>query len=276
MMNEIICPVDFSDNSIAAMEFASAIAEAHNSKLRLVHVITPEEYNDELGMGDEDAMSELSQNSEQKLAALCEKINAQIITKSELCTYQVISGSFVKQLEELVASRSASMIVMGTHGANSVPRAAMGSHTVKLVNQLHIPVLAIPTNCSFNGLDRVLYASEFEESDNEFLQSLIDFVFPFDSRIYVVNISDDQSGSGKALEYAEDLKTYFPNSKISVERETSSDKITIALEHSLNKYDAQMLVMIHKTRSGLGKIFSDSITKEMSYMTNFPLLVFRN
>lgn len=47
-MNNILCPVDFSDASLTAVEFAVKIAKRHSTSIKLIHIITEAEYSRDL------------------------------------------------------------------------------------------------------------------------------------------------------------------------------------------------------------------------------------
>ena len=48
-MNKILCPIDFSDTSLNAIEFAVEIGKKSQSKITLLHVYNEEDFNRDIG-----------------------------------------------------------------------------------------------------------------------------------------------------------------------------------------------------------------------------------
>jgi nucleotide-binding universal stress UspA family protein len=44
-MKKILCPIDFSEVSLNALEFAVAIGEKENSDITLLNIFTPADFN---------------------------------------------------------------------------------------------------------------------------------------------------------------------------------------------------------------------------------------
>jgi hypothetical protein len=72
------------------------------------------------------------------------------------------------------------------------------------------------------------------------------------------------------------MSSYFVYEKLSFEQFITGMDKAIALEHVLNEHNADLLILVHKSRNFPDSLFHKSLTKRMSYMTNFPLLVLRN
>ncbi len=277
-MNNILCPIDFSDASINALEFAVKIAEVHSSTVKLIHVITEEEYADELRFGDKSGYEEIENKFKQKLKTISEEINKSQSSRYDICNCEVVKGKLIDRIKELIKQYKISLVVMGTSGVGDIKEARIGSNTSQVVENTSVPILCVPKTATYTGFSYIIYGSEFDEEDRTYLQPILNFATAFDSRIYVVHIS---SGSKKLdesdyLDYVNDVRSYFVYEKLSFEQFTTDSDTAIALEHVLNKHNANLLILVHKNRNFMNSLFHKSLTKKMSYMTNFPLLVLRN
>ncbi len=276
-MNRILCPVDFSEASLTALEFATKIAEKHGSSLSIIHVVTSSEYNDKLPESGAAAYQLMIEEIEYKLGALSLEINDATEHDYEICSYEVVSGDFTEKIIETIIDKNISMVVMGTYGVKDVNEASMGSNTVKIMNKSQIPVLSIPANAEYHDFDRIVYGSEFSEDDKIMLQQVINFAFPFDSHIYLVHVTENGEKDEKDYkDYVDEIQSFINYQKLDVEEFVTNEDVSIALEHSLNIHDAHLLVLVHKSRNILEELFHRSVTKKISYLTNFPLLALRN
>ena len=217
-MNRILCPVDFSEASLLALEYATQIAEKHDSSLKIVHVVTDSEYNEELNTHGEKAFDILKEEISSKLGALALEINDSTVRGYEICSYEVLFGDFVEKIIEIIEKENTSMVVMGTYGAKDVSEARMGSNTVKVMNKSTVPVLCIPSKAEYYDFERIVYGSELDENDRLMLQQVINFALPYDSHLYLVHVAEDAKKKDRDYKkYADEIKTYFSYRKMEVE-----------------------------------------------------------
>jgi len=274
-MNNILCPIDFSEASNNALEYSVKIAEKHHSSLRLVHVVTPEEYTDQLSNDPEHGVVDYEKQPEARLKKLLDKIDTE--ASLDLSSMKVTEGELIDKLKEIIESESISLVVMGTEGVSNVSEAQMGSNTVKLIEETDVPILCIPTNTRYTPITNIVYGSEFSMDDKDYLQQIINFAYAFDARITVSHITKSSDAADSDYDkYVKEIMSYFVYGKLTFEQFVTDTETHIAMEHILNKNKADLLILVHKQRNFLTSLFHRSLTKKMSYMTNFPLLVFRN
>lgn len=276
-MNRILCPIDFSDASLTALEYATRIAEKHGSSLKIVHVITSNEYNDKLVESGDEAFQIMRAEIGAKLGAISLEINDASEHDYDICTQEILYGDFTDRLVETIEKENMSMVVMGTYGAKDVSEARMGSNTVKIMDKSKIPVLSIPANAVYHDFDRIVYGSELDDDDKLMLKQVINFLIPYDSHLYLVHVTENPEKDKEAYKnYTEEIKSYINYKKLDVEEFATHEDVGIALEHTLNIHDAHLLVLVHRSRNLLSNLFHRSLTKRVSYLTNFPLLALRN
>ncbi len=276
-MNNILCPIDFSAASLTAIEFAVKIANRHHSTVIMLHVITEDEYVTNLSES-EDYYKHIEKEPAKKLKAMSDEINKAHSLDYELCSFEITEGDLIEKIADVTEAEKISLIVMGTTGVSDIDEARVGSNTVKVIERTNIPVLCIPENVMFYGFERIVYGSTFSSDDKEFLQSVVNFAFPFDSRIYVVHITNnkDSLSDENYQNYIQNMKSYFVYEKLGFEQFITDQETGIALEHLLHVHKAHLLILVHKRRNFINSFFHKSLTKRMSYLTNFPLLVLRN
>lgn len=276
-MNNILCPIDFSGASLTAIEFAGKIAKKHSSTVKMLHVITEVEYAENLSKS-EDYYKNIEKKPAQKLKALADEINKNHSLGYELCSFEITEGDLIEKIADVTEAEKISLIVMGTTGVSDINEARVGSNTVKVIENTDIPVLCIPENIMFYAFKRIVYGSTFSSDDKEFFQSVVNFAVPFDSRIYVVHITNnnDAISDENYQNYVSNMKSYFVYEKLGFEQFITDQETGIALEHLLHVHKAHLLILVHKRRNFIDSFFHKSLTKRMSYLTNFPLLVLRN
>src|SRR5579862_7311800 len=134
---KIFCPVDFDDNSIAALDAAAKMARESNGTLEVLHavplVIQPGGmpiYVDIYSVEEQTAKTELLELAKLHLQGVSYELRT---TVAEPCA-AILHAQ--KQL-------GADVIVMGTHGRRGIARFFLGSTAERVVREAPCPVLTI-------------------------------------------------------------------------------------------------------------------------------------
>ena len=141
-INQILCPIDFSDASRHALHHAVALAKWYRSALTLLHVHQPIA----VPAGPPEVMPVMVMTRgqhEQLLAALRSAVGT-AVGESVLAHVDVVEGAAVREIIECANKTAADLIVMGTHGASGFERLVLGSVTEKVLRKSSCPVLTVP------------------------------------------------------------------------------------------------------------------------------------
>jgi nucleotide-binding universal stress UspA family protein len=140
-LTKLLCPVDFSASSIAALRFAFSLAQESNARLTLLHVFE--------WPADESAARRVLETSEfrrQWERETCDQLEALIPDDvRDWCTPEptLVSGKAYQQILSLAASERTDLIVMGVQGRNPIDLLLFGSTTQQVVRQAACPVLTL-------------------------------------------------------------------------------------------------------------------------------------
>jgi nucleotide-binding universal stress UspA family protein len=136
----ILCPVDFSSFSKAALKEAIALAKAMGSELCLMHAYQNPAYV--LPMSGyvgptADMITKIRQQLAEELEALAKGPRDEGIKTETL----VVEGIPYKCIVDRANEWNADLIVMGTHGRTGLSHALTGSVAERVVRLAHCPVL---------------------------------------------------------------------------------------------------------------------------------------
>ena len=74
--------------------------------------------------------------------------------------YSVVDyDNFIDGINQICSAKSIDLIIMGTKGATGAERVLFGSNTVRVMQRCHTPVLAIPENCKYQDIDKIVFTS---------------------------------------------------------------------------------------------------------------------
>jgi nucleotide-binding universal stress UspA family protein len=139
VFTSILCPVDFSDVSVRALQKAIALANADGAHLTLLHVTDPLLDAAARAAGTEDTITEQTQAELQKLLAAVSPEGA----KGRMAVSASVGEPAQEILREALESK-ADLIVMGTQGRGAAGRLLMGSTATRVLEATTTPVLVVP------------------------------------------------------------------------------------------------------------------------------------
>jgi nucleotide-binding universal stress UspA family protein len=145
-LREVVCAVDFSVPSLAALAYALSLAEESDSQLTLLHVLeTPPELAHPPAPPDY-AINVDAVRAEAEADALNRLRKLVPEHARDYCTIEtaVLEGGVSRQVLLLAANRHADLIVLGVHGRNALDLAVFGSNSKEVIRHAVCPVLIIP------------------------------------------------------------------------------------------------------------------------------------
>ena len=271
-MNQILCPIDFSETSLNALEYAVSIAEKHKADLSLVYVFTEEYYNEHLNEGVKNY-----NEYEVEFKSRLEVIANEIKNKNFSCSAHVLNGKFLKSIKNFIPLKSIDFVVVGTKGLSDVFDKIVGSNTIKLVDNLDIPILAVPKKAAFEGLGKVVYATSYRDEDKIALRKLSKFSAPFEASITVLHLSKRDNLIEEVLlsNFKEELVSIIDCDNISFDTKTYSESLVLSIDKYMMAEKSNILAILMEKRNLVDRLFHKSVTKELSYIMDFPILIYK-
>jgi nucleotide-binding universal stress UspA family protein len=138
-VSRILCPVDFSEPSRAALRYAAAIAAHLGAALTLLTVNDPllaeaADMSGGSGRLAADAKSELEKFFRDSLPGSARRPAAELVVATGASAAEILRH----------ARESADLIVMSSHGATGIRKLFFGSTTERVLRETSVPVLVVP------------------------------------------------------------------------------------------------------------------------------------
>lgn len=141
-LKRILVPVDFSECSSQALEYALAFAEQFQAQLTLLHVVepafTPDHYP-----GLAAPMSEVNDNQVQIGRERLEELARKRVGHRVPVESLVRMGRAHSEIPDTAQALGADLIIMGTHGHTGLKHVLLGSTAEKVVRHAACPVLTV-------------------------------------------------------------------------------------------------------------------------------------
>jgi nucleotide-binding universal stress UspA family protein len=147
LFREILCPVDFSNSSMQALQYAMSLAQEADARLAVLHVVAHEIEN-AADVGDFGVVENLSiaefrkQRDDTLRRRLAEAISETVATYCRVETL-LIHGKPWREILRTAADRQSDLIVMGIQGRGAADLMFFGSTTQHVVRQAACAVLTL-------------------------------------------------------------------------------------------------------------------------------------
>jgi len=136
---QIILPLDFSDCSMDAYEYAVQVAKWFDATITLVYAIEPLSYSLDFTLTHPLQDKANRKKIRDRLVELTEVLTKEGMTAE----YEIPENLAMEATLEISMTRQADLIVMGTHGRQGLTRLVMGSITNKVLQHSPYPVLTV-------------------------------------------------------------------------------------------------------------------------------------
>lgn len=271
----ILCPIDFSDTSLNALEYAVRIGEKHQAHLIMLYVFSEEEFNKRLTTKEVKSFGEYSDEASDQLVAIAEKLSER--KRSCQIDWRVEPGKFMPAVNQVIKDENIDLLVMGTKGASDALDAFSGTQTVKIIEETDIPVLAVPKSANYEKIGHAVYASDYAEEDKVAIKMMIELLAPFRPKYTILHMSKKDSTVSQAIydENKEALGAFLKEPKVEYHRSTYESSVALGIDDFMMREKAELLAVLMEKRNFIERVFHRSVTKKLSYLMDFPLLVYK-
>lgn len=141
-LHRILVPIDFSEHSKKALQYAIPFAEQFEASIDLLYVVEPTIYPADFSFGQVGfpaVEDELRQRGSEELEALIQKeIGTRVKARSTVRT-----GKAFHEIDQHAREESIDLIIIATHGHSGVEHVLFGSTAEKVVRYAPCPVLVV-------------------------------------------------------------------------------------------------------------------------------------
>jgi nucleotide-binding universal stress UspA family protein len=260
-MQTVIVPIDFSDTSTNAAEYAVQLLTGHYGvNMILYHIY-------DKSSEEADAMA--------KLEKLSQYLRTKGIVKTELMARQ--GSDFIDELDKLARHRVADLIVMGITDRSLLGQSLIGSNSLKMVERNVCPVLIIPPDARYKIIKNVMLTSDFKSTKDTTPSVPIKKILKtFQPNFFVLNVDSAHyvSITEEYQKEKDDLAAMF--------HEFNPEFFFVGLsdtQEAINQFGIDkkidIIIVIHKEQNLFSKLFSKSNTKLLAYQSTIPTLALK-
>lgn len=266
-MNNILVTTDFSSAANKAIDYAAHFAKQTNRKLTIANFkISPPLA--------EPVVCRYIRETPEILEEMSETIQKNY---SIPCNYiaERTEKSLPKVMEDLSAETD--LIVMGTNGVDDLYQYFFGTNAYQVIKRSKCPVLIVPEGVVYKPVERIVFAWDYTPENKIAFSQLNMLLKNNHTEITFLHISHQETAVSDSVFQAlkESVSSQFHENKMLKFVRVFSDKSenfpNKLLEYA-KQINASLLVTTQYNR-GIQTVFHGAMTRRLSEMVTFPLLV---
>ena len=272
----ILCPTDFSECALNAIEYAARLGEKLGADLILFHVPDQDDYQK---LFPTKVVEESLDAAKNKLKSLVKAVQDESIGKGlASCSFMIKEGKTVKTITDYSEANNIDLIIMGTEGINEFKNNYIGTKSSNVVLESSCDVFIIPRKVFFKPPRKLVYATDYMEEDKLAIQKIVKIAKCYDAEIDIVHVSSKSNIIDKAQHQSlkVELAPFAKYDKINYILKSYRDDAALGLENYLITSKGNVLFTLSKKKTWFEKLFTNNLSKKMSYFINKPLYVIKN
>lgn len=271
-IRKILVPIDFSDTSLIALEYAKQMARLYKASLTILHVFEGLTYSIDLPVTKAFLKgSPASKNIlEEQLSALAFKIHSEAGVKAD---YILAGGKAHVQVNAIAKEKHFDIVIMGTHGASGVQEFFLGSNAYRVVSQANCPVITIQKQLDHVGFNNILVPIDSSFHSLGKVKYAIEIARQYNAKLLVLGMIRDDDDVHTLSIKMKQVSKYLNAAKISFETEivSSDDFADTTLTHAkIGKAD--LIVIMNGQESDSLNIIISSYAQQIVNHSKIPVL----
>jgi len=265
--SKILIPIDFSNQSMYALNQACSLAQTKNSKVYILSVI--EEQNKISSLFLDDQTDILQNKVKSKLNQICEEIQSKYKIDIEV---MVSKGKVYNQIIDVSKMISTDLIVMGTTGSPKEGfKRFIGSNAERVVRLAQCPVITIKGQNLRNGCQNIILPLDLEKETREKITYAIEYARYWDATIRLVSVllDDNQHNKNVLIKNINQAERFIKDAGVSCSAELVSGDKKVTLGDFVFNYAKENdgdLIMIMTKKEELS--LSQNISVTARYIIN--------
>lgn len=274
-VNQILIPIDFSDQAIIALDQSYNLAKFYSAELTLLYVIDEGSTVNRIFQKpiDEEA---LKKEVEKKL----KELGTEVTKKHKIKVNTVIAkGHIYDKILEVADMISAKMVIMGTNGTVGLKKRFIGSNALRVVKEANCPVVTIKGKHPREGCKNIVLPIDLTKESREKVDSAIELGKLYGATIRVVSVlfTLDEFVVNRITRQMEQVKNFIKKAGVKCTAEmikTSKGQETLAnaVVDYANKVDADLIVIMTQQEGDTTPLFIGSTAQGIINNSEIPVM----
>jgi len=269
-MKKVLVPIDFSGDSINALEHAIAIANKIDADIRMIFVKKSKNFEAPLYFKGLDSFQGKTIN--EYFDRLVDKYKSQVKNRFD---YKIREGKVYKEITNQAKYDDSYLIVLGTHGISGFEELWIGSNAFRVVSNAECPVITVRYGFSRKEVFKIVMPIDITSESRKKVPLVAELATLFDAEVHVVSVSETNASDiqTKLEQYATQVIDYLKERNIKVQHEALlENNITdMTIEYAI-RVDADLIAIMTEQSENPLNIWLGPYAQQMVNHSPIPVL----
>lgn len=276
-VKQILVPIDFSDQSLIALEQSYNLARLSKAEITLLHVADEETFEPlfEIMRVTKEYKKEVINSYEQKLKKLSEQVSNSANVKVNVI---VKTGKVYDEIAEVAEDIDAYFIVMGTNGPVGIKKKFIGSNALRVIREAKCPVISIKGKNHRKGCKTIVLPLDLTRETKEKVTKAIELANYFASTVKVITVNDSQDEfiHNKLKRQMDQVVEFIKSEGLVCTGEfIHGTDIAQEIMNYASKVDADLIMIMTQQELYLTELFIGSSAQEIINNSEIPVCSIR-
>ncbi|WP_111306876.1 universal stress protein [Confluentibacter sediminis] len=276
-MKKIIVPIDFSEHSEYALKAAAKLAKTYKAEILALHML---EMADVMLTSSEGIIDEKTiyffRLAEQRFETFLKKDYLKDIKITPIIKHFKVFS----EVNEIVKSHDADLIVMGSHGTSGVLDLFVGSNTERVVRHAEVPVLVVKKDLLNVNFKSAVLACDFSVEAIKPYLNAVNMMQKLKCKLHMVHVNLPNNSFKSSTEIEKTVINFFTKADRNLDRMNdvryvSDYTVEEGVLNFSNKIGADLIIMPTHGRKGLSNFFEGSIGEDIANHSKLPVMTFK-
>jgi nucleotide-binding universal stress UspA family protein len=270
MKKLIIVAVDFSKNSIHALDYAIIVANVVKTDIMLVWVDKPDA-KDSLYVNE---TPEVRQEAKKRMEDIIKKYKPKL--KSGQLSYKLRKGKVYKEVANMAKYHDAYLVVAGAHGVSGYEAFWIGSNANKIVANCECQVVTIRDSFKLKKtINKVVMPIDNSVSTRQKVPFAMEFAKCFCSEIHVLELQSSTLKviRNKVSSYTQQVVKYLEEHDVRhTVKSMNADNITTATIKYAESINADLIIIMTEQEEATQNIWLGPYAQQMVNNSPIPVM----
>lgn len=263
-MKKIIVPLDFSDDSVNALDFAVTIAKKTDAEIVMINVIKTSRFDFFKGVENVATKGDF------------ETLISKYKDIADRISYKIRKGKVYREIVQEAIESKAFLLIMGSHGISGFEEIWVGSNTFRVVSEAPCPVITLRKEFQKRTIDKIVLPIDTTFESRQKIPMTVEIAKLFDSEIHIrgVVINEVENELIKVKKYVAQTREVIEKqgvSKIVDSVVEGKNKSKMALEYA-NEVGADLISIMTEQEEDFSINLMGSYAQYMVHHSNVPIL----
>ncbi|PLW99542.1 MAG: hypothetical protein C0594_16915 [Marinilabiliales bacterium] len=270
----ILIPIDFSEQSLLALEQSYSMARMTNSEITLLHIIL--ENNPFWGIFNAEEKEEAVEKFHKKLQDFAEVVSK----KSGIRVNTIVEkGKLIDKIIEVSERMNTRFLIVGTIVKDNFKEKIIGTNASKLVREAKCPLITIKGNKTTGDTKKIVLPLDLSKETNQKVTQAVQLARYFKSTIYVVSVATTKDSHlvARMTSQMEQVRKHINKQGLDCETDfikvgASNASVAKQLQDYAYGIDADLMIIMTQQEDAISEHFVGSTAKEIINNSEIPVM----